>query len=483
MKKINYNELNMQFSKSTDIELRPFTINANSNFTAYIFCVDGLIDALTFDEAVLRPLSLNRKLSECKTEDEIIELLIDGAAYHAFASITEDADDLVLKVLSGNAAVFFDNKKAVVFDVRKFESRSVEEPQEETAIKGAKDCFVETIRTNTSLIRRRLRTPNLIIEQGTLGKVSQIDYAIAYIDNIADMQIVKRLKNRLKAIDFDNIPTVSFVEEFVIDNKNSLFPQAFYSQRPDRVSSNLTDGRVALIIGGTPFVYMFPCQLVSLMQSPEDYSQNYLIISVLRVLRYTCMVISLLLPALYIAMANFHTEMIPMQLAISIQTAKADVPFNSFIEVFGLLIGFEILMEAGLRISKNLGQAISVVGALVVGQASVDAKIVSPVVLIVTAVTAITAFTVPFADLSNTVRVLRFVVAIFAALWGFFGITIITTAILIHLCSLDNYGICYLSPIADSRGNRFKDTIFRFKVSSFKLRPYKVAPYNIRKQG
>ena len=482
MKKINYSELKAQFKKSTDISIREFAVNGNAKFTAYIFCVDGLIDTQTFDEMVLRPLALNKKLPLCKSEDSIIELLKNGACYHAFASVTEDQDDLILKVLSGNAAVFFDGGKAVVFDVRQFESRAVSEPQEETSIKGAKDSFVESIRTNTALIRRRLRSPNLIIEQGTLGKVSKIDYAIAYIDNIADMNVVNKLKSRLKTIDFDNVPTPSFIEEYIVDNKYSLFPQAFYSQRPDRLSSNLTDGRVALIIDGIPFVYMFPCQFVCLMQTSEDYSQNFIISSALRLLRYFCLVISLLLPGIYIAMTTFHTEMLPMQLAITIQNAKTQVPFSSTVEILGLLLGFEILMEAGLRLSKNLGQAISILGAIVIGQASVDAKIVSPVVLIVAAVTAITSFTIPFNELSNTMRVLRFIIAIFADIFGFFGITISLTFLLIHLCSLDNYGVSYLDPVTDSHSNRYRDTIFRFAVNAFKERPYKVAPQNERKR-
>lgn len=483
MEKINYSKLKKQFEKSTDVQLRPFAINGISKFTAYIFCVDGLIDAQTFDEMVLRPLALNKKLPLCKNEEEIISLLKNGACYHAFVSETDDQDDLIFKVLSGNGAVFFDGGIALIFDVRQFESRSINEPQEESSIKGAKDCFVEAIRTNTSLIRRRLRTPDLVIEQGTMGKVSKCDYALAYIDNIANLQTVNELKQRINSIDFDNVPTVSFAEEFLVDNKSSIFPQAFYSQRPDRISSNLTDGRVALIIDGLPFVYMFPCQFVSLMQTSEDYSQNFIISSILRFLRYFCLIISLLLPAFYIAMTTFHTEMLPMQLAITIQNAKTQVPFTSAVEILGLLISFEILIEAGLRLSKNLGQAISIVGALVIGQASVDAKIVSPVVLIVAAVTAITSFTIPFNELSNTIRVLRFVIAIFAYIWGFFGITVSLTAILIHLCSLDNFGVSYLDPVTDSHSNRFRDTIFRFSVRNFKERPYKLAPKNVFKRG
>ena len=483
MKPIIYSELKKTFSKSTDIALRPIVINATTDFTAYLFCVDGMINSVLFAEAVLKPISINTKLSECETEDDIINLLKDGIAYHAFAGITDDAQMLMQVVLSGMAAIFFDGGKAVYFDVRLFDRRAIQEPQDESSVKGAKDCFVETLRVNTSLIRRRIRSPQLVIEQDILGKVSKIDYAIAYIDGIADKNVIERLKNRIKSIDIDNTPTLSFIEENVVEHKFSLFPQAFCSQRPDSISSNLTDGRVALIIDGLPFVYLFPCQFVSLMQTPEDFSQNYFISSALRFLRYLCLCITITLPAFYIAITSFHTEILPMQLAMSIQNAKTQVPFTSFIEVIGLLLGFEILMEAGIRLSKNLGQAISVVGALVVGQAAVDAKIVSPVVLIIVAVTAITAFTMPYNDLVNTVRVLRFGVAISAAVWGLSGMTVAVLLILIHLCSLDNYGVGYLAPLVDGHRNRWQDTIFRFVTSSFKLRPYKLSPTNIRKQG
>ena len=483
MKPIIYSELKELFSKSTDIALRPFVINADSDFTAYLFCVDGLVNSMLFDESVLKPISVNEKLKECKTEEDILNLLKDGACYHAFAGITDDAEMLMQVVLSGMGAIFFDGGKAAFFDVRGFDKRSISEPQEESSVKGAKDCFVETLRTNTSLIRRRIRSPHLVIAQDILGKVSKIDYAIVYIDGIADEQVIARLKNKIKSIDIDNVPTSSFVEEFVVEHKLSIFPQTFCSQRPDSISSNLTDGRVALIIDGLPFVYMFPCQFNALMQTPEDFSQNYFISSSLRFLRYLCISLSLTLPAFYIAVTSFHTEILPMQLAMSIQNAKTEVPFTSFIEVLGLLLGFEILMEAGIRLSKNLGQAISVVGALVVGQAAVDAKIVSPVVLIVVAVTAITAFTIPYNDLVNTVRIIRWGIAFCAAIWGLCGMTVGVLIVLIHLCSLDNYGVSYLAPMVDAHRNRFQDTIFRFPVSNFKFRPFKVSPRNIRKQG
>lgn len=483
MAEISYKSLKEKFEKSKDISIRPVTVGGDGKITVYSFCVDGLVDAHVLDEAVLRPIINNNVLRDANSEQEVFTLLKAGVAYHAFADETDDADELIQSVLSGNCGVFFDGlKKALIFDVRSFDKRSVSEPQDEAVLKGAKDCFVETIRTNTALIRRRIRSPELVVEQQIIGRVQRTDIAIVYIEGLADEQLVKQLKNRISRIDIDNIAAPGFIEEFIIDNGSSIFPQAMYSQRPDRIASNLTDGRVCLIIDGFPTVYILPCQLVALMQSPEEYSQNYFVGSSLRFLRYICILVSLVLPSFYIALSDFNSEIIPLQLAISIQRSKMEVPFTSFVETIGLLIAFEILMEAGVRLSKSIGQTISIVGGLVIGQAAVEAKFVSTTVVIVVAATAICGFTIPSRDLANSFRVCRIGIAVLAAMWGLYGMTVGLLFIAVHLCSLDNYGMAYLMPLVDTGRNNFQDTVFRFKVNRFIFRPEKLASRNRRKQ-
>lgn len=470
------------FSKSGDVLVREI-YTAEHKIPIYLFCVDGLVNSTLLDETILKPVANNRYVQECKTQEELYEALFSGLAYHGYATKITDMDKLIQGVMSGMAGLIFQKiKKAIIFDVRGFDKRSVSEPSEEGVMKGAKDSFIEVMRSNTALIRRRIRSRYLVIEQTTIGRVNRADISIAYISNIVDMDLVNRLKRYLKKIDIDNTPTPGFIEEFIIENRKSVFPQVMYTQRPDRCSSNLTDGRVALIIDGIPFVYILPCQLPMLMQSPDDYAQNYFVSSCLRVLRYLSFILSLVLPGLYIAITTYQHQMLPIELALSIQNAKVNVPFSSAVEVFGLLLAFEIIIEAGLRLPKTVGQAMSIVGGLVVGQAAVSANLISPAVVIVIAVTGIAAFTLPNQDLANAVRVIRFIFAILATFAGFFGLVVGITFLILHLCSMDNYGIAYLSPFVDAEHKTHKDTLFRYPVKYFKFRPEGMAEQNHRKQ-
>lgn len=483
-KKIQSKIIKELFSKSTDVLIRPIHIKGPNHLSVSMFCVDGLVSSSMIDEAILRPLGEGTLAKECKTEAELFRFLLeDGGGYHVFANEISDYDKMVTCVMSGMLAVIFDGlEKAILYDVRSFDKRSVSEPTEEGVMKGAKDSFIESLRTNSALIRRRVRSQNLVVEQMYVGRMSKTDVALVYITDVVNMQLVDHLRDTLQKIDIDNVATGSFIEEFIIGDKSSLFPQTMYTQRPDRCASNLTDGRVALLIDGIPYVYILPCQLPMLMQSPEDYSENYIATSCIRTLRYFMMTLSLLLPAFYIAVVTFHNQMLPVEMILSIQQAKVNVPFASWLEVLGLLLAFEILIEAGLRLPKNVGQAMSIVGGLVVGQAAVSANIISPVVVIIIALTGIAGFTVPNTDLALAIRVTRFAFAILASLAGFYGLVVGCIFLVIHLCSLESYGIAYLSPFVDVRALQVKDTLLREPVDTFIMRPLGLAKQNKRKQ-
>ncbi|WP_167958882.1 spore germination protein [Anaerosporobacter faecicola] len=470
------------FAKSGDVLVREIK-TATYQVPVHIFCVDGLVNDTIFDQTILRPFAENATIRESKNQQEVMEAMLSGMAYHDFATKVTDMSVLIQGVMSGMAGVIFDDLHvAILFDARGFDKRSIAEPSDEGVVKGAKDCFIEVLRTNTAMIRRRIRSRYLVIEQMTVGRVNRADIAIAYLSNIADLENVERLKKAINKIDIDNTPTPAFIEEFIVQNRSSIFPQIMYTQRPDRCSSNLTDGRIALIIDGMPFVYILPCQLPMLMQSPEDYAENCIVGSCLRTIRYFALILTLLLPGLYIAITTFQQEMLPVELALSLQNAKQNVPFSSAVEVFGLLLSFEIIIEAGLRLPKTVGQAMSIVGGLVVGQAAVAANLISPGVVIVIAFTGIAGFTLPNQDLANAVRVLRFLIAIVATFTGFLGIMFSVAVLILHLCSLDNYGVAYLSPFVAAESKSHKDTLFRYPVRFFKYRPEGIAKKNHRKQ-
>ena len=480
---INSKAIKELFSQSGDILVRPIKINQN-DITFHIFCVDGLINTTLVDEAILQSLTTDQFIKDFKTERAVMDYLLSGGAYHVFTKEESDYQLLLKYVLSGMVAFIFDREqKAIVYDIRMFEKRSVSEPSEEGVIKGAKDSFIEVMRINTALIRRRIRSEFLVIESLSAGKVSKTDMSLCYISNIANIETVNKIKEKIKAIDIDSISTPAFIEEYLIENKKSLFPQIMFSQRPDRIAANLSDGRIALVVDGMPFVYLLPCQLVMLMQSPEDYANHFFVGSALRMIRYISMIVTLFLPAFYIAATTYQNQMLPVQLALSTQSAKQNVPFSSSTEVLGLLISFEILIEAGLRLPKSVGTAMSILGGIVVGQAAVTANIVSPLVVVIVSLAGIAGFIMPNQDLSSGIRVTRFVFSLLAAVGGFLGLAVGLIILLTHLCSLDNYGVAYLSPFVDIDESNHKDTIFRFPIKYFRKRTKKLAPENHIKQN
>lgn len=480
---INSAHLKEMFSKSSDVVVKPVKINQN-DIIIHVFCVDGLIDQELFDEAIFKSLKFDPYLANCRTERQLMDYLLEGGAYHVFTSEEKDYDLLLKSVLSGMVALIFDvERKAIVYDLKKFEKRSIQEPEEENVIKGPKESFIESMRSNTALIRRRIRSEKLVVEKISAGRLSKTDMSLLYINDIANPDTVNKIREIIKNIDIDNISAAAFIEEFLAENRHSIFPQVMYTQRPDRVSANLSDGRVALVVDGIPFVYILPCQLPMLMQSPDDYANHFLIGSSLRLIRYLSMIVTLFLPAFYIAASTYQSQMLPVQLSLSIQAAKQNVPFSSATEVLGLLISFEILIEAGLRLPKAVGTAMSILGGLVVGQAAVEASLISPAVVVIVALAGISGFIMPNQDLSSAVRLIRFILAVLAAFAGFYGLVIGLIVLITHLCSLNNYGTAYLSPFVDVEERNIKDTIFRFPIRYFIKRPEDVAYINKIKQG
>lgn len=481
--RINSAWITKLFEKSGDVVVRPIKINQN-NISIHIFCVDGLINQALFDEAVFRSLKFDPYLANCKTEREMMDYLLHGGAYHVFTIEETDYQLLLKYVLSGMVALIFDDEeKAIVYDIRMFEKRSIQEPSEENVMKGSKESFIEVMRMNTALIRRRIRSEHLVVETLSAGRVSKTDIALVYISNIADLNTVNKIRELINNIDIDNISTPAFIEEYLIENKHSIFPQIMYTQRPDRVAANLSDGRLALVVDGIPFAYLLPCQLPMLMQSPDDYANHFFIGSSLRIIRYLSMIMTLFLPAFYIAATTYQSQMLPVKLALSTQAAKQNVPFSSASEVLGLLISFEILIEAGLRLPKAVGTAMSILGGLVVGQSAVAANLVSPAVVVIVSLAGISGFIMPNQDLSSGIRLIRFLLAVLASVAGFFGLAIGLILLITHLCSLNNYNTPYLSPFVDVEERNIKDTIFRFPIKYFKTRPEDIAPVNKVKQS
>ena len=380
-------------------------------------------------------------------------------------------------LLNGFCVVLFGDR-ALAFEDKTPEKRSPSAPEVENTVKGPKDAFTETLRTNTSLLRRHLRSGDLHFYEMTAGRRSHTLCAVVYLEGLTSPVFVERMKKRLAAIDTDGLLSPAAVEEYVTGSRPTAFPLLQYTERTDRFAQGLLDGRVGLLVDGLPLGYLAPVDLGCLMTSAEDRGTDYLSASCLRVLRYGALFLSLLLPGLYVALVAFHPAMLPTALLESIIEAKRQVPFPTIFEVLGLLISFELLQEASVSLPRNVGQSLSIIGGLVVGTAAVQAKFISPAALIIVAVSGICGFAIPGRGLADALRIWRFLLAVFSSLAGLYGLTMGGLLLLVHLGGLTSFEEPYLAPFArvSLRG------ILRKRLKNEKFREESLHPGDLKNQ-
>lgn len=414
----------------------------------YAYFIDGLTSGGDISDFVLRPLAEKLRPG---TPAELYEQAKHGVVWNSVADPCPDLDTAARKLVNGFCVVLIPGAGAVAYEDKTPEKRSPSEPEVENTSKGPKDAFTETVRTNTSLLRRHLRTPRLRLFETVVGRQTLTNVTVVSIDGLTDPSLVERMKRRLQELDVEGLLSPAAVEEYVTGSRKTAFPMLQYTERTDKFAAGLLSGRVGLLVDGLPLGYLAPVNLGWLMQSPEDRGTDYLSASAIRLVRYLALLVTLLLPALYVAMAAFHQQMIPTKLLLAIIESKQNVPFPTVLEVLGLLLSFEVLQEAGMSLPKSISQSVSIIGGLVVGSAAVEAKIISPGALIVVSVAGICGFAVPGKELSDALRLWRFALTVAAALAGMYGLTVGCIVLLLRLSSLESFGRPWLAPFSGVR--------------------------------
>lgn len=469
----NLQQLKGVLGRSDDIVFRDFEIPSMKHTRVFICYVKGMVNLDRINQHIVKALMHDSTISDCNENslpNNIYKTVKNNMLTISDLKETQSMKEVISAILSGNTALFINKSdSALIINTKDYKSRNVEEPSTENVVRGPHEGFTENLFVNVALIRRRIKNPNLIIEKMTIGKQTNTSVFIAYLDNIANPQIVGKVKKRLNRIETDSILESGYIEQFIEDNPKSIFPTIGNSEKPDVVVAKMLEGKVAILCDGTPFILTVPLLFIENLKSSEDYAIGPYIASFIRMLRILSLFITLATPALYVAITTFHHEMIPAVLLITMAASREGVPFPSSIEAIVMILIFEILREAGVRMPKPVGQAISIVGALVLGEAAVAAGVVSSPMIIVVGITGITGFVNP--PLTNISILLRIILILLATWLGLYGVLIGFFFILAHMCSLYSFGVPYLAPIAPTIWRELKDSFIISFLRSKNSRP------------
>jgi spore germination protein KA len=484
-KDINDNivRLKNDFAHDSDLVVHHFKIGNNRGLICANIYIKSLVDRNTINS-----LSTDLKKLKCDCSDRKSVINVE-ALMDYFSGISEakeglDYETLCIDLLSGSTVFLIDGcERYLAIDASSNEGRSVHEASSQTVIKGSKDGFIEKINSNVLLIRKRIKSKDLKVEYLNVGSITKTTVGLMYLHKIARDDIVQEIRTRLNRIEIDGLLESGYIEELIKDDRYSVFPTFLSSEKPDSVAGALLEGRVAILVDGTPYVLTAPALMIEFLQSSEDYYHHYIISSMMRFLRLLAFFLTLLVPATYIALTLFHQEIIPTPLLISIAAQREGVPFPALMEALLMEITFEILREAGIRMPRAIGSAVSIVGALVLGQAAVEAGIISAAMVIVVSITAISSFAVPNYEMSNAIRLVRFILMLMAGVFGLYGILMGLIVLILHLCKIKSVTVPYLTPIAPKVKRESQDTLFRFPLWKMKYRPIGISGTDAARTG
>ena len=481
-----------------DVIIREFSLLAqNIEYKAFVLYIDGMVDSPVINEFILSPLMMRNRANifDDKQKKFVSEEKIDNVTLKNFKKSKEknlvdfiynslipqnsvdkvtDFSDIYSAINMGNCMLFVDSlDTAFNLDVKGFKQRNIDSPRNEVVVRGSQEAFVENIRTNTSMIRRLVNNENLVMETLTVGQITKTQVSIGYIKSLANEDLVAEVRYRINNLSVDYLISSGQLEQLIQDSPESLFPQMVATERPDKVSNFLLEGRVVIVVNGSPYVLVAPGVFVDFITSPEDLNLKYQFSNLEKIIRLLAIFLSLLLPGIYIAVTNYHQELIPTELLFTIAAARESVPFPTFVEILLMEVSFELIREAGLRVPTPLGSTIGIVGALILGEAAVSASLVSPVLIIIIAITGICSFSIPDFSLNFTFRIYRFVYIILGYMAGFLGISFGIFIQLAIMCKLKSFGSPYINPYILGKNKRSISSYFippiwkRERTSSF----------------
>lgn len=470
------------FNNFSDLIIREVKITNNPKFGAMLVYLNNMIETGLIEESIIEKLIDKR-------EEYTYDPCTKEYCKYLFGIRDEDVhmnmDKVIDSILSGKLILFIDGlNEAMVININKPPARSIEEPQVETVIRGPREGFTESMITNMTLIRKKIKSTNLKMETIKIGRETRTDITIAYLHTIANPKIINEVRERLNKIDVDSIIGVNYIKEYIEDDPLGIFPTIFSTERPDVVANKILEGRVAIIVDGTPLVITVPSIFIEFLITNEDYYLKFVPATINRWIRYLSFILTIILPGVYLAITTFHQEVIPTPLLITFIKARSKVPYSALLECFLMLLMYEILREAGVRMPRAVGQAMSVVGALVLGQAAVQAGIVSTPMVIVVSTTAICSFSIPATDMYAAVTAPRFIFMILGGTFGLLGLTCGIIILFMILISKRSFGVPYMAPLAPFISEEFPDLLMRRPIwakfrrswlitgrSSFKRKP------------
>jgi hypothetical protein len=461
----NAEYLHFLLTKCSDAVFKEFSFGPNRENKGLVVFFDGLVDKKEVELHILKSLMLELDMQtrmDAWPRDDVFKMVQDTIVSLAEVKTASTLDEVCHHLSSGDTVLLIDGYgMALVAGTRSWQGRSIQASENEVVVRGPKEAFTETLRFNTALLRRRIKSTHFKIETFVLGRVTKTDVVLCYIETIAPADLVAEVKKRLQQIDIDGILDSGYLEEFLQDNRYTIFPQMEYTEKPDRVCGHLLEGQVCIIVDGSPMALITPTSFPRFWNASEDYYERYIPASLFRLIRWFAFFISLLLPSLYVAALTYHPEMVPTSLYLTIAAAREGVPFPVFVEALVLEFTFELLREAGIRLPRGIGPAISIVGALIIGDAAVRAGLVSTPTVVIVAFTGIASFAVPSYNAGISVRIARFGFLVASGFLGLFGITIAALIMIIHMCSLQSFGLPYLSPLAPFSLREMSDIVVR----------------------